>query len=131
MISVSEVNAASLLASQFGAVPNQWLQVPGALMLLAAFALLIFKRVSPYSPVYTGFNLLGGATLAYEAWRTDQLGFLLLEGTWAAIAAFGFGGWLLSILGRTHTSERRESDPLHKPEDLEQVAPETGKQRGN
>ena len=87
--------------------PNQWFQVPGAVLLLTAFGLIIFKYVSAESPIYTGLNCAGGSLLAYEAWRTEQLGFLLLEGTWALIATVGLLRWVVQSWG--NRSPRAES----------------------
>jgi hypothetical protein len=34
-------------------------------------------------------NVVGAGALALDAWRERQWGFLLLEGVWALVAAFG------------------------------------------
>ena len=90
---------------------NQWLQVPGALLLLVAFALLVMNRVPAQSPIYTGLNCIGGSLLGYEAWRTEQFGFLLLEGTWALIALFGLSRWVFSIVASTPSENHSSQNP--------------------
>jgi hypothetical protein len=68
---------------------EQLVQVAGAVLVLAAFTLAQLGRVDQHSPVYLGVNLAGSAILAVDAMRGHQLGFLLLEGVWAAVSAWG------------------------------------------
>ena len=86
--------------------PSQWLQIPGALLLLLAFALLMTQTLSSRSRIYMVLNLCGGGLLAFEAWRTYQYGFFLLEGTWALIAACAL---LRITLNRSPESRRVRS----------------------
>jgi hypothetical protein len=46
------------------------------------------------SRLYLVLNLVGSAILAVLAWYEEQLGFLLLEGVWALVSAWG----LLQVL---------------------------------
>ena len=64
-------------------------QVGGALLVLAAFALAQVRVVTPQARVYLVLNLVGAAVLAVDAYVETQWGFLLLEGVWAVIAAWG------------------------------------------
>ena len=66
---------------------EQVVQVLGSLLILAAFVSAQRGRVSPASPVYLALNLAGASVLAVLAARDRELGFLLLEGTWALVAA--------------------------------------------
>jgi hypothetical protein len=68
---------------------GQVLQVVGALLVLAGFALAQFRVLSQRSLAYLLFNLVGAGVLAVEAYAERQWGFLLLEGAWALVAAWG------------------------------------------
>ena len=67
------------------------LQIAGALLVLAAFALLQFRRLDSRSLVYLGLNVVGAGSVAVAAAAEHQWGFLLLESVWAAVA-----GWALA-----------------------------------
>jgi hypothetical protein len=68
---------------------DQVIQVIGALLILVAFAAVQFGRMDPSSRLYLTLNLVGSAILAGLAWLTSQWGFLLLEGVWAIVSAWG------------------------------------------
>lgn len=68
---------------------DQLIQIVGALLILAAFAAVQFDRMRPDSRVYLALNLAGSLVLAVLAWVEAQLGFLLLEGVWAIVSAWG------------------------------------------
>jgi hypothetical protein len=65
------------------------LQILGALLVLAPFALLQLGLVRPDAGAYLWLNLVGSAILAVLAVIHEQWGFLLLEGVWAIVAAWG------------------------------------------
>jgi len=71
---------------------DQLIQVIGALLILAGFAAVQFGRMRPDSRLYLALNLAGSAILAVLAWLETQWGFLLLEGVWAIVSAWGL--WL-------------------------------------
>jgi hypothetical protein len=68
---------------------DQAIQIFGALLILAAFAAVQFERMRPDSRVYLALNLIGSAILAVLAYAEHQWGFLLLEGVWAVVSAWG------------------------------------------
>jgi hypothetical protein len=61
-------------------------QMAGALLVLAAFALLQLRVLAPTSWRYLGMNAVGSATLAVDATAGRQWGFVLLNVTWCAVS---------------------------------------------
>jgi len=76
---------------------GQPVQIAGALLMLAAFALSQFRLLRPESALYLWPNLLGSAVLAVDAWLGRQWGFFILEGVWAIVSLWGL---LRLALGR-------------------------------
>jgi hypothetical protein len=70
---------------------SELLQVPGALLILGGFAGAQLKRLTQDSWIYLTANAVGSSLLAIVAFAEAQWGFLLLEGTWAIVSAFGIG----------------------------------------
>ena len=66
---------------------DQVIQVLGSLLVLTAFIAAQRGRLSTGSRLYLALNLIGGATLAVLAAHERQYGFLLLEFSWAVVAA--------------------------------------------
>ena len=67
----------------------QVVSVLGALAILGAFAANLFGWISPSNLWYSVANFLGSAVLTVVAVADRQLGFLLLEGTWALVSLWG------------------------------------------
>lgn len=84
---------------------DQVVQIVGALLILTAFAAMQFDRMRPDSRLYLMLNLLGSAILAVLALAAQQWGFVLLEGVWAIVSAWGLG---VSLFGppRAHKAPR-------------------------
>jgi hypothetical protein len=67
----------------------QVISVLGALAILGAFAANLFGWIQPSNLWYSVANFLGSAVLTVVAVVDKQLGFLLLEGTWALVSLWG------------------------------------------
>lgn len=67
----------------------QLISVLGALAILAAFAANLFGWVNPSNLWYPAANFLGSGVLTVVAIMDRQLGFILLEGTWAIVSLWG------------------------------------------
>ena len=63
-------------------------ELVGAAMILSAFVLAQMSRLATSSLTYLVLNLFGSGTLAVVAAIDGDVGFLLLEGVWAAVSAF-------------------------------------------
>ena len=67
----------------------QVVQILGALAILVAFALAQLAVLGQRSWSFLGLNLAGSVVLAIAAYVEAQWGFLLLEGAWALVSAWG------------------------------------------
>jgi hypothetical protein len=73
----------------------QVIQIIGALIILGAFAANQLGEMPTDSRLYLLLNLVGSIVLAILAVVEGQIGFILLEGVWAAVSAWS----LFVILG--------------------------------
>ena len=73
---------------------EQIIQVFGSLLVLAGFIAAQRGWLNPSSWTYLILNLVGSGILAVDAAISQQWGFLLLEGVWAIVSAFGIIGRL-------------------------------------
>jgi hypothetical protein len=68
---------------------GQAVQVLGAALILAAFVLAQRHRLTTDSVLYLGLNALGAAILAVVAVVNRDVGFVILEVTWAIVSGVG------------------------------------------
>jgi hypothetical protein len=73
---------------------DQIVQVAGSLLILTAFIAAQRGRLSTESRTYLSLNLVGAGVLAVLAADERQYGFLLLELSWALVAAHSLIGGL-------------------------------------
>lgn len=71
---------------------EQLLEIAGAIMLLAAFALAQYRGLDRHGYPYLVLNVVGGAILALLAGQHAQWGFLLLQAVWTLVALWGLLG---------------------------------------
>ena len=74
----------------------QVISVLGALAILGAYAANLFGWVTPSNLSYSVANFLGSAVLTVIAVIDQQIGFILLEGTWALVSLWS----IVSVLRR-------------------------------
>ncbi len=58
----------------------------GVSLLLLAFFLNLFRIISVDNRLYTLLNLAGAGIACYASWLIGFMPFVILEGTWAAVA---------------------------------------------
>ena len=74
---------------------EQLIELVGAVLILSAFVLAQTGRLTTDSRTYLVLNLVGSAVLAVVAAVDGDIGFLLLEGVWAAVSGFSIARLVL------------------------------------
>jgi hypothetical protein len=82
----------------------QVISMVGAILILSPFAALQFGRLKAETKTYQILNLIGGFCLCLTAIHTRQYGFILLEGSWVGVSAWGV--WRV-VRGGKRELERR------------------------
>ncbi len=80
-------------------------QVLGALLVLTAFTAAQRGAVSQRSRTYLILNLVGSVLLAVIAASEKQVGFLLLEGSWALVSARSLARSVRSMRDQLHLAK--------------------------
>ncbi len=75
----------------------QVVQIVGALLILSGFIGAQLNKLSPQSTLYLVLNLVGSAILTVLGFLEHQWGFVLLEGVWTLVSAYG----LVRVLATT------------------------------
>ncbi len=68
---------------------NELIGALGVFVLLLAFFLNLMKWVSQDSAVYLWMNLIGAGLSCYASWLIPFWPFVVLEGTWGVVSAWG------------------------------------------
>jgi hypothetical protein len=61
----------------------------GVFLILTAFFLLILGKIKAVNPWYLWMNLIGAGMSCFGSWLIQAYPFVVLEGTWAVVAAVG------------------------------------------
>jgi hypothetical protein len=78
----------------------QVVSLVGAALILGAYVGAQLGRVQSGQPAYNAMNLVGSVLLTYVALVDQRIGFIVLEGAWAAVSLYAL--WR----GRTHEPAR-------------------------
>jgi hypothetical protein len=78
----------------------QLLAVAGAVLILFAYLAHQLRKMSIDNVWYQLLNFIGGCCLTATAVAGRQYGFILMEGSWAVISAWGF----VSVLRGRHAT---------------------------
>jgi hypothetical protein len=76
----------------------QLLSLAGAILILTAYGAHQMKHMHADTVLYQCLNLFGGLALFLTAVVTRQYGFMLMEGAWTVMSAFG----LFKVLRGSH-----------------------------
>lgn len=80
----------------FGATSATLIGSIGVGLLLLAFFMNLFKLLRADSYPYILLNLAGGALACLSSWMIDFMPFVVLEGTWAIVAAIALARKLVT-----------------------------------
>ena len=81
----SRLEQSLVLATQ----PMQLVSLLGAVCILSAYALQVAGRLELKNPLHPLLNMVGAGLLLVTAVAQLQIGFILLEGVWTCVSAWG------------------------------------------
>lgn len=67
---------------------SDWIGFIGVTILLMAFLLNLFKKLSSNSLPYIFMNIVGAGLACLASWMINYLPFVILEGTWTLVSMF-------------------------------------------
>lgn len=73
-----------------------WIATVGVSLLLLAFAMNQLGKLNEQGPAYLWMNFVGAGVAGFAAWLGGIIPFVVLEGVWALVAAWG----LIRLLAR-------------------------------
>jgi hypothetical protein len=76
----------------------QLISIVGAVVILSAYGAQQMKKLHAESVAYQLMNFIGGTCLCIAAVAAQQYGFIILEGTWAVLSAWGL--WRVAVIPR-------------------------------
>ena len=68
---------------------NDWIGFTGVAILLLAFFLNLFKKISSTSLAYIFMNIIGAGLACLASWLINYIPFVILEGSWTLVSVFG------------------------------------------
>ena len=68
---------------------NDWTGFTGVAILLLAFLLNLFKKISSNSLPYIIMNIIGAGLACLASWLINYIPFVVLEATWMLVSIFG------------------------------------------
>jgi hypothetical protein len=68
---------------------NDWVGLAGVTMLLVAFFLNLWGKISKDGLTYILMNMIGAGIACLASWLINYIPFVILEGTWALISLAG------------------------------------------
>ncbi|MEO6253051.1 MAG: hypothetical protein ABIO79_07090 [Ferruginibacter sp.] len=80
-----------------GLTINDWIGLTGVAILLLAFLLNLFKKISSNSLPYIIMNIIGAALACLASWLIHYIPFVILEATWTVVSIFALVNYLRKI----------------------------------
>ncbi|MEO6540991.1 MAG: hypothetical protein ABIN74_08385 [Ferruginibacter sp.] len=76
---------------------NDWIGFIGVAILLLAFLLNLFKKISSNSLAYIIMNIIGAGLACLASWLIHYIPFVILEATWTVVSIFALVNYLRKI----------------------------------
>lgn len=67
---------------------NDWIGFTGVAILLLAFLLNLFKKISSNSLSYILMNIIGAGLACLASWLINYIPFVILEASWTIVSLF-------------------------------------------